>query len=87
MQLTLLQFVLDRVRGIGSPAPAMTLAQLQRTGFATGLTALTAELAADDFAAELQPYLKQQRSQVAERVDRFRPITGRVLSALAAVDV
>jgi hypothetical protein len=52
----------------------MTLRQLQQTGFATGLTALTAELAAADFAAELQPYLQQQRAQVAERVERFQPI-------------
>ena len=65
----------------------MTLQQLQQTGFATGLTALTAELAVGGFAADLRPYLQQQRTQVAQRVERFRPIVGRVLSALADVDV
>jgi hypothetical protein len=79
--------VLDRLRGIDSPAPAMTLGELQRTGFATGLTALTAELAAADFTSELQPYMQEQRTQVAERVERFRPIIGRVLTALGDVDV
>ena len=65
----------------------MTLQQLQRIGFATGLTALTAEIASMDFANEQQPYLQQQRDQVAERVERFRPVIRRVLSALADVDV
>ena len=87
LQLTLLQFVLDRLRGIDSPVPAMTLEQMKRTGFATGLTALAAELAAVDFASELQPYMQQQRTQVADRVERFRPIIGRVLTALGDVDV
>lgn len=83
----LLRFVLDRLRGLDVPAPAMTLAELQRTGFATGLTALAAELALDDFAEDLAPYLRQQRQQVAARVERFRPIIGRVLATLADVDV
>jgi Uncharacterised nucleotidyltransferase len=65
----------------------MSLVELQRTGFATGLTALAAELAVDDFAAELQPYLRQQRDEVAARVERFRPVIARVLSTLANVDV
>ena len=85
--MTLLRFVLDRARGIESPAPQMSLEQLQQAGFATGLTALTAELAVADFAPELQPYLQQQRAQVAARVERFGPIIGRVLVALAGVDV
>ncbi len=79
--------MLDRVRGVAAIAPVMTLGQLQQAGFATGLTALTAELATDDFADELQPYLRQQHAQVAERVERFRPIIGRVLAALDEVDV
>jgi Uncharacterised nucleotidyltransferase len=83
----LLRFVVDRVRGIDAPAPAMTLAELQHAGFATGLTALAAEVAVDDFAVDLQPYLRQQRDQVAERVERFRPTIGRVLKALGDVDV
>ncbi len=65
----------------------MSLADLQRTGFATGLTALAAELAYADFSTDLQPYLQQQREQVAARVERFRPIIGRVLTALAGVGV
>ncbi len=65
----------------------MSLSELQRTGFATGLTALAAELAASDFAADLQPYLQQQRQEVASRVARFGPVIGQVLAALAAVDV
>jgi Uncharacterised nucleotidyltransferase len=83
----LLRFVIDRLRGIDAPAPAMTLPQLQRAGFATGLTALVAELAGDDFAIDLQPYLRQQRDQVAARVERFRPVIVRVLQALADADV
>lgn len=65
----------------------MSLTELQQTGFATGLTALASELAVRDFAGELQPYLQQQRDQVAARVERFRPVIARVLSALAEVDV
>lgn len=65
----------------------MSLVDLRRTGFATGLTALAAELAFADFSTDLQPYLQQQREQVAARVERFRPIIGRVLTALAGVDV
>jgi hypothetical protein len=83
----LLQFVLDRLRGIDAPPPAMSLSELRRAGFATGLTALAAELACDDFSSDLQPYLRQQREQVAARVDRFRPIIGQVLTALARVEL
>jgi len=86
-QLRLLHFVIDRLRGVETPAPDLALVELQRIGFATGLTALAAELAVADFADDLQPYLRDQREQVALRVDRFRPIIGRVLAALAAVDV
>ena len=83
----LLRFVIDRLRGLDVPAPAMTLAELQRSGFASGLTALAAELALDDFAADLAPYLSQQRQQVAARVERFRPVIASVLTTLAEVDV
>ena len=66
----------------------MSSADLQRTGFASGLTALLAELAIADFAEDLRPYLDDQRRQVAPlRVERFQPIIFRVLAALAAVDV
>ncbi len=65
----------------------MSLPELQRAGFATGLTALMAELAATDFAAGLQPYMEEQRDQVAARVERFGPVLGRTLVALAGVAV
>lgn len=65
----------------------MTLPELQRAGFATGLTALVAELAGTEFDIELQPYLDQQRRQVADRVERFRPVIGAVLTALGRVGV
>jgi Uncharacterised nucleotidyltransferase len=83
----LLRFVVDRLRGLDAPAPAMTLAELQRAGFATGLTALAAELAVDEFATDLQPYLHQQRDQVAARVERFRPVLAKVLKTLGDVAV
>ena len=86
-QLALLQFVLDRLRGGVAAAPVMALPELQRAGFATGLTALAAEVAAADFDVELQPYLDQQRRQVAARVERFRPVIGAVLTALDRVGV
>lgn len=60
---------------------------LQRSGFASGLTALTSELAVAEFSPDLQPYLVDQREQVAARVERFRPVIGSVLTALAAVGV
>jgi hypothetical protein len=87
LQLRLLQFVVDRLRGVATPAPLMSLVELQQTGFSTGLSALVAELAEADFAEELQPYLRDQRHQVALRVERFRPVIARVLSALASIDV
>ncbi|MDP9464411.1 MAG: nucleotidyltransferase family protein [Actinomycetota bacterium] len=65
----------------------MSLPELQRAGFATGLTALAAELAAADFTADLQPYLREQRDQVGARVERFRPVVGLTLAALAGVGV
>jgi Uncharacterised nucleotidyltransferase len=83
----LLQFVLGRLRGLDVPVPVMSLVDLQRTGFATGLTALASELACTEFAIDLQPYLRQQREQVAARVERFRPVIGGVLTALAEVNV
>ncbi len=86
-QLALLQFVLDRLRGGAATAPVMTLPELQQAGFATGLTALVAELAGTEFEIELQPYLDQQRRQVADRVERFRPVIGAVLTALGRVGV
>lgn len=63
------------------------MAELQQAGFATGLTALVAELAGTEFDAELRPYLDQQRRQVAARVERFRPVIGTVLTALDRVGV
>lgn len=87
LQRRLLQFVVDRLRGVDAPAPVMSLADLQRAGFATGLTALVAELSHGDFGAELQPYLDEQGEQVAARVERFRPVIGRTLAALARVDI
>jgi hypothetical protein len=87
LQLGLLQFVLDRLRGIDSAAPALSLSELQRAGFASGLTALAGELAAADFGPDLRPYLADQRQEVAARVARFRPVIGSALAALAGVGV
>ena len=85
--MELLTFVLERLRGHDASAPLLSLGDLRRAGFATGLTALAAELAVADFAPDLQPYLVDQREQVAARVERFRPIIGDVLAALAGVGV
>ena len=65
----------------------MTLPQMQRAGFASGLTALAAELALTDFGDHLQPYLRDQRAQVAARVERFRPVLDKALVALGSVAV
>jgi hypothetical protein len=83
----LVAFVVDRLQGRGAPMPEMSLPELRLSGLATGLTALISELALDDAAPELQPYLIEQRDQVAARVARFRPVIASTLRALAAVGV
>ena len=83
----LLEFVLGRLRNGQASVPHMSLGELQRAGFATGLTALVAELAVADFTADLQPYLVDQREQVAARIERFGPIIGDTLAALARIGV
>lgn len=60
---------------------------MRRAGLATGLTALTAAMAVDDFGPPLQPYLDEQRQEVARRVERFRPVIARTLAALDAAGV
>jgi hypothetical protein len=82
-----LQLVLDRLRDGDAPAPLLSLAELRRAGFATGLTALLAEVDAAAFGPELGDYLADQREQVAARVERFRPVIGMALAALHAVGV
>lgn len=85
--MRLLQFVVDRLRGVDTPPPLMSLAELRATGFATGLTAVVAELAAADFSDELRGYLLEQQQQVSARVERFRPILATVLATLGSIAV
>ncbi len=87
MQLQLVDFVVDRLGDGRAPAPQLSLDELRRAGLATGLTALTAALASDDFAPSLRPHLDEQRQQVAQRVARFHPVIARTLAALDTAGV
>lgn len=68
--------------------PAWSLADVQLTGLATGLTALAGELGLfADAAPEVAAYVAEQREQVATRVHRFRALTPEVIGALAAAAI
>ncbi|MGB8861401.1 MAG: nucleotidyltransferase family protein [Ilumatobacteraceae bacterium] len=70
--------------------PRWSLADVQATGLAAGLTALAGELGLFEGAsAEVAAYIEEQRQQVAARVERFRALTPQVVGVLtdAAVPV
>lgn len=82
-QLQLLQAVLARLRDEPAVLPAWSLAEVQLTGLASGLTALAGELGLfDPSADDVTEYVRKQRAQVAQRVDRFRALAPAVLGVL-----
>jgi hypothetical protein len=88
-QLVLVDAVVAASRGASrEPLPAWTLAEVQRVGLATGLTALAGALGLFDAAEpDVREYVAEQQGQVAARAERFRGLTPQVLAALAAADV
>lgn len=87
-QLQVVDAVLARMQGRTSTTIAWSLPDVQLAGLATGLTALAATTGvfADD-ARDVRDYLADQQAQVAGRVERFRGVTPKVLTALAAADL
>ena len=88
-QLVLVDAVVAACRGaVPQPLPSWPLADVQRVGLATGLTALAGRLglfdAADD---DVRAYVAEQQTEVAARAARFVDLTPRILAAFAAADV
>lgn len=88
-QLVLVDAVVAACRGaVPQPLPSWSLADVQRVGLATGLTALAGQMglfdAADD---DVRAYVAEQQTEVAARAARFVDLTPRILAAFAATDV
>lgn len=67
-QLQLLQAVLAQLRDEPAVLPAWSLAEVQLTGLASGLTALAGELGLFDRSGDnVTEYVREQRAQVAQR--------------------
>jgi Uncharacterised nucleotidyltransferase len=88
-QLVLVDAVVAACRGaVPQSLPSWSLADVQRVGLATGLTALAGRLglfdATDD---DVRAYVAEQQIEVAARAARFVDLTPRILGAFAAADV
>ena len=76
------------MRGGAPTLPSWSLDEVQRVGLATGLTALAGALGLFDEAdAEVGEYVREQRAEVAARVERFRTAGPQVVELLAAAEL
>ena len=87
-QFELLRAVADRLSGRAAQPLVWSLADVQRAGVATGLTALAASLKVFDTSdGAVADYLADQRAEVARRHERFAAVVPRALGLLRGAGV